>query len=378
MRDGAGADWWAAVPPHRVSHLVDADPELLRLALDPLPPTAPAVLAHRPERGLSLAALVAALLDQLEEAALALFPRWLPDAGRLEGGGPPAVAAVRGIAGRLAARSDHFGPFVADLAERALRDRAAAGAEGAAGDASAGGGGAGGARGGGRRRRRPRFPVEVRAAGLTRVLAEAYGRDDLVLLAQAPTDAAPGDGRVLVAAAEWLVQHGRCAVWIVGPLAAATDRVRPVPVRLPTPLAELAGAASRVSDSPAATGLSFPPLAGAPRPDSPAEQALERALAPHDWARGRRWNHTYEWHLLARPYRVDLLWTVEGLAVEVDGPEHRGAMMFADDRRRDVQLQLLGLDVLRFTNEQVLTDVQAVLRSIRDLLARRRTAGAHP
>ncbi|MCX4470726.1 hypothetical protein C5N14_25195 [Micromonospora sp. MW-13] len=359
MRDGAGADWWAAVPPRRVSHLVDVDPELLRLALDPLPPAAPAVLTHRPERGLPLPGLVAALLDQLADAARALFPRWLPGAGRLDGGGTLGVAAVRGLAARLAARSDHFGPFLADLAERALRDPVVPGAAGRSG-------------------RRSRFPAEVRAAGLTRVLADAYDRESCVLVAEQPEGAGPEDERVLVAAAEWLVQHGRCAVWLVGPLRHGADRVRPVRLRLPAHLDELTGDARRASDSAAAAELVYPPLAGAPRPDSVAEQALERALAPHGWARGRRWNHTYEWHPLSRSYRLDLFWTVEGLAIEVDGPEHRGRIMFADDRRRDVQLQLLGLDVLRFTNEQVLTDVQAVVRSIRELLARRRAAGAHP
>ncbi|WP_405105560.1 endonuclease domain-containing protein [Micromonospora sp. NBC_01405] len=367
MRSGAGPEWWTAVPPLRVSHLAGVDSELLRLALDPLPPSAPAVVAYRPTRGLSLASLVTVLLDELEDAARALFPRWLPGAARLDGRGRLGATAARELAIRVAARSEHFGPFLADLAERALGQPGGSGPQGPGED---------------RRRARPsRFPAEVRAAGLTRVLADAYDRESCVLVAESPQGAGPEDERALVAAAEWLVQHGRCAVWLVGPLPHGADRVRPVPLRLPIHLAELTGGIGRVSDSPAGpgvVGLSYPPLAGAPRPDSAAEQALERALAPHDWARGRRWNHTYEWHPLGRPYRLDLLWTVEGLAVEVDGPEHRGAIMFADDRRRDVQLQLRGLDVLRFTNEQVLTDVQAVIRCIRDLLARRRAAGAHP
>ncbi|TDC42986.1 DUF559 domain-containing protein [Micromonospora sp. KC207] len=364
MRGGAGTDWWAAVPPRRVGHLADVDPELLRLALDPLPPAAPAVLAYRPARGLTLAGLVAALLDELEGAARALYPRWLPGADRLDGADPPGVAAVRELAARVASRSDHFGPFLADLAERALRGGDPAGPERA-----------------GPVRRRSRFPAEVRAAGLARVLADAYGRDGCALLVEPPDGAGPEDERILVAGAEWLAQHGRCAVWLAGPLRHAVDRVRPVRITLPAHLAQLAEDARRVSDSPGdpgGAGLAYPPLAGTPRPDSAAEQALEQALAPHDWARDRRWNHTFEWHPLGRSYRLDLCWTVEGLAVEVDGPEHRGRMMYADDRRRDVQLQLLGLDVLRFTNEQVLTDVQAVVRSIRELLARRRAAGAHP
>jgi len=101
--------------------------------------------------------------------------------------------------------------------------------------------------------------------------------------------------------------------------------------------------------------------------------ALERSLARHDWALGRCWNHTFEYHLLRKAYRLDLYWPDEGVVVEVDGPDHREKYKFADDRRRDVQLQLLGHDVLRFTNEEVLADVQAVVEKIGQLLRQRRT-----
>jgi very-short-patch-repair endonuclease len=120
--------------------------------------------------------------------------------------------------------------------------------------------------------------------------------------------------------------------------------------------------------------LTYPPLSGVPRPDSPAERALERALARHEWARGRRWNHTFEWHVLGRPYRLDLFWPTEGLVVELDGRDHRGSLKFADDRRRDAQLQVLGHDVLRFTNEQVLSEITIVLLRIEQLLRQRRAA----
>ncbi|MEK8106039.1 hypothetical protein NKG94_14355 [Micromonospora sp. M12] len=72
--DGAAsAAWWAA-PTRRVSHLRAVDPELLRVALDPLPPAAPAVVHYRPRVVGSLGDLVDALLDQLDSAALAMFP----------------------------------------------------------------------------------------------------------------------------------------------------------------------------------------------------------------------------------------------------------------------------------------------------------------
>lgn len=347
--------WWAAPPTRRVSHLPNADPELLRVALDPLPPTAPAIVHYRPTVVGPLGDLVDALLDQLDTAALAMFPRWLAGADRFERDGTLGVAAVRALAARTAARSRHFGPFLADLSERGLRGpRQPTG--------------------------RSRFAAEVRAAGLARVIAEAYDREDCVLLVALP-DLDPSAERTLVAAAEWLVRHGGFTVWLAGAPLRHADRVRPVPMMVPTYLAELARTADRIPD--VASGrdsslLVWPPIAGVPRGDSAAEQALERALAPHEWARGRRWNQTYEWHVLGATYRLDLFWPVEGLAVEVDGPEHRGRIAFANDRRRDVQLQLLGLDVLRFTNEQVLSDAHGVVDGIRRLLARRRSDGTHP
>ncbi|MFI7573919.1 endonuclease domain-containing protein [Micromonospora sp. NPDC049497] len=348
-------DWWAAPPPRRVSHLPDVDPELLRVALDPLPPSAPAVVHYRPTVVGPLGDLVDALLDQLDAVALTMFPRWLPGAERLDGDGALGVAAVRALAARAAARSPHFGPFLADLAERGLR-------------------------GPGRPGGRSRFPAEVRAVGLARVFAEAYDRKGCVLLVALPDLGADAE-RTLVAAAEWLVRHGGFTVWLTGAPLRRADRVRPVPVRVPARFAELdrtAGGRPDSGPSGEPVVLAWPPIAGVPRGDSPAEQALERALAAHEWARGRRWNQTYEWHALGESYRLDLFWPAEGLAVEVDGPEHRGRITFANDRRRDVQLQLLGLDVLRFTKEQVQSDVPAVVDGIRRLLARRRTDGTYP
>jgi len=347
--------WWAAAPPRRVSHLPDVDPELLRVALDPLPPGAPAVVHYRPVAVGPLGDLVSTLLDQLDSVALAMFPNWLPGAAGFDGQGELSVAAARSLAAHTAARSRHFGPFLIDLAERSTR----------------------GARQPGDRLR---FPAEVRAAGLARVIAEAYDRKECVLLVTVP-ELGPDAERTLVAAAEWLVRHGGFTVWLTGAPMRHADRVRSVPVTVPARFAELADPSSRIPDvvgPPEPTLLAWPPIAGVPRGDSPAEQALERALASHRWARGRRWNQIYDPHPLGEAYRLDLFWPAEGLAVEVDGPEHRGRIAFANDRRRDVRLHLLGLSVLRFTNEQVLSDVAAVVDGIRRLLARRRADGTHP
>lgn len=346
---GTAADWWNVAPRRQVSHLSGAAPELLALAVDALPPGAPVVVRYRPRPGVSLREQVAAVLDELDSVAVALFPRWLPGAERSDGPGALGTAAVRALAAELAARSDHFGPFLTELAVRCLAPQA--------------------------RDARPGLPDEVRAVGLVRVIGEAYGRDTAVLLVELPDGLTPDDERVLVAATEWLAATARLTVWLAGRPLRVVDRVRSVVVPLPASLTRLLDEAGPPADD--GTGSSpfrptWPAPTGAPRADSAAEQALERALAPHSWARGRRWNHLYDRNLLGRPYRLDLYWPADGLVVEVDGPEHRGRLAFADDRWRDVQLQLLGLDVLRFTNEQVLSDVQIVVEKIRQLLASRR------
>jgi hypothetical protein len=121
---------------------------------------------------------------------------------------------------------------------------------------------------------------------------------------------------------EWLSAHGGFTVWLAGS-APRSDLVLPVTVSLPTYLTDLVSDADQPDAEgpahPAQSGRSssfgpvprgggtaggrlpvvtYPPLAGIPRPDSWAEQALERALRHHSWAQGRRWNHTLTWHVL--------------------------------------------------------------------------------
>ncbi len=350
--------WWTVPPARQVSYLSGADPELLGIALDPLPATAPAVVQFRPATGGPLGDQVTLILDELDRAAVALFPRWLAGAERLDGPQGLGVPAVRAVAEKVAARSSAFGPFLADLAERSLRAQAGEPAG-----------------------RRASFPAEVRATGLGRVIADAYGRESIALLIEVPEGLRPVDERALTSAAEWLAHHGRLTVWLAGAALQVVDRVRTVPITLPDYLTQLAGAPGAVDhtlpEPSSEPVLRYPPLSGTPRIDSPSEQALERALAPHQWAHGRRWNHVYQWHILGRPYRLDLFWPAEGIVIEVDGPEHRGRLQFADDHQRDVQLQLLGHYVLRFTNEDVLGDAHSVVLKIRQLLSRRRAAGPH-
>jgi very-short-patch-repair endonuclease len=345
--------FWAELPPGRVARLAGASPEALALALEPLLPGAPAVLTCRAPAGPAAARLVGGLLDQLEAAAIDLYPAWLPGAEAIAGPGGGGAAAVRALAGRQAAGTSQFGPFLSELAVRSI--------------------GGGPARG--------RFPAEVRAAGLARVLADSYGRAGTALLIVVPDPLAPAAEHSLLAAAEWLAHHGGFAVWLAGAPMAHVDRVPVVPVELPERVSALAveldlepgpDQPPDPTSRPAAE-LRLPPPAGRPHPASQAEQALEAALAGQPWAAGRVWNQTFGPDPLANPVRVDLMWPIERCAVEIDGAEHRGPLHYAADRRRDVLLQLAGFAVLRFTNAQTISDLGTVLAQIEEFLTIRRS-----
>jgi very-short-patch-repair endonuclease len=360
------AGFWAELPAGGVASLVGASPEAIALALEPLPAGAPAVLTFRPAAEPSSSRVVDALLDHLEAAALDLYPAWLPGAGTITGPAGAGAAAVRALAAAKAAATAHFGPFLADLAVRAVGAAPAEQSGTAGGGRAAGGGAAGGGSGGGR------FPAEVRAAGLARVIADSFGRAGTALLVVGCEPLEPSAERALLAAAEWLAHHGGIGVWLTGAGPWTRDRVPGVPVRLPEHVASLTGTGPAGAAPPTAPGLAIPAPAGRPHPASKAEQALEAALAAESWSAGRVWNQTFQLDPLSNPIRVDLMWPAERCAIEIDGAEHRGQLHYDADRRRDVQLQLAGFAVLRFTNRQTLADIGTVLAQIQRFISIRR------
>jgi len=342
------AEFWTGLPAGRIVRLVGASPDAIALALEPLPGDAPAVVTYHPEALTSVSAATSAILGALDAVARGLFPAWLPGAEWIDGPAGSGVAAVRSLALRAAAEGDDFGPFLADLAERSLLDAPQ------------------GTR---------TFIDEVRAAGLARVIAASFKRSAMALLVPVSEEFPATAGAALVAACERLAFHGRFGVWFAGAALPAARRVPTVAVRL-DPF--LIGVIENVEiiRPPTAPQTSYPALAGMPHPASPAEQALEAALAPHPWAVGRAWNQTFQVGPLANPVRLDLLWAAEMCVVEVDGPEHSTVLRYEADRRRDVDLQLAGLAVLRFTNAQVERELPAVVARIERFLAgRRQTKG---
>jgi Protein of unknown function (DUF559) len=321
---------------------------VLALTLVPLPAEAPAVVIYRPRPSESAGKVAAGALDELEGAALGLFPAWLPDAAGICGPGGAGVDAARALAMRAAPATAQFGPFLADLAERALR---------------------------GQRSGPSRFSPEVRAAGLAKVIARSYDRSAAALLVEVPAGLTGGGEQTLVAACEWLAHRGGLGVWLSGAKLSTVDWVSTRQVRLPEPAASIARAcAAQPAAQPAQPVVTYPPVVGRPHPASQAEQAIERALAPLLWAAGRAWNQPYQARPLEPPVRLDLLWRAERCVVELDGPEHLEPMHYEADRRRDRLLQQDGFAVVRFTNDHVARDLAAVVSEIEQLVTARRRA----
>jgi very-short-patch-repair endonuclease len=68
-------------------------------------------------------------------------------------------------------------------------------------------------------------------------------------------------------------------------------------------------------------------------------------------------------------HEVDFLWRDRRLIVETGGyGSHRGRVAFEDDRAKDVELKLLGYEVVRFTWRQVTDEPKAVAAKLRALL----------
>ncbi len=315
----------------------------MTLSLEPLPAEAPAVVTYEAVAPRRAADLVDDLLGRLDQAARELYPAWLPAAAAIDDPAGAGVTAVRSIALRDARHGGHFGPFLADLAERALRGVVP----------------------------RARFAPERRAAELAKVLARSFGRARVAILIHLPPELTSVNEQAFVSAARWLADSSGFGVWFAGGDLGSIHDVARVRFRPPVTGVVVSGEPS-VDEDPAEVAIGYPAIAGQPHPASRAEQSLEAALAGVDWAAGREWNQLYQAHPLTNPIRVDLLWRAEHCVVEIDGAEHRQPERFAADRQRDVQLQLAGYAVLRFTNTQVVHHRDLVMSQIRQFLDARR------
>ena len=229
----------ALVPSDRVTRLAGLTGEQLAVGLDPLPEDAPVVIRYRlPTPPRTPQELVDDVLDRFETVALGLFPAWLPGAEVIDASSDFDRRVLREMAYGHAATSPHFGPFLADVAEAALRGS------------------------------HPirRFEPDVRVDGLTRIIADSYGRDGVAVLVGGD-DRRSGDEQSRAAAAfEWLVDRG-VAVWLADGVLPLVDRYPTWRLAVPEYLNALATDAHDNRPAP----IDYPALAGLPHPASAAE-----------------------------------------------------------------------------------------------------------
>lgn len=91
-----------------------------------------------------------------------------------------------------------------------------------------------------------------------------------------------------------------------------------------------------------------------------AERLLWHHLRAH-----RLHGHKFRRQQPIGPYIVDFVHFGARLVIEADGGQHNGS---ASDARRDAWLKHQGFTVLRFWNNDVLLNVEAVLEAILDAL----------
>ena len=315
----------AGVPIDRVVQLRGADAGHIALAVAEHSIDLAAVVTPRSARWTTPREFVGAVLDDLEQVAVELLPAWLPDASDVSRADLGGTAAIRMIAAARAAQAHYTHSFLLNLAVLAVT---------------------------GHRDGSPGLPVRARAAQLARLVAEGFRRTRCVLLVPLPAELTMPKRDAIVAGGDWLTHNAKVAVWLLGTPSVDMDRV---------PVASL-------NDVPSGQVARI----GKPHPASAVEAALEAALAAQAWAAGRRWNQTYRSTSLSTPVRLDLVWPRERCVVELDGPEHCHPVHYEADRQRDVQLQLDGYAVLRFTNARVVHDVGAVVHQIGTYIRGRR------
>lgn len=78
------------------------------------------------------------------------------------------------------------------------------------------------------------------------------------------------------------------------------------------------------------------------------------------------------------PYIADFYCAAAQLVIELDGESHVGVQAQARDECRDAYLKSLGLRVLRFTNEQVMDELEGVVAVIAEAVQPPTPSAASP
>ena len=93
-----------------------------------------------------------------------------------------------------------------------------------------------------------------------------------------------------------------------------------------------------------------------------------------DGARGEKFLRQ---HIIG-DYIVDFVSRHNGLVIEVDGGYHSEPRQKEDDQCREQALEQMGYHVIRFTNEEVLNEMDYVMERIESYFKPQKTQQTHP
>ena len=213
-----------------------------------------------------------------------------------------------------------------------------------------------------------------------RQLALAIEPHRLVVLISVLSPTVPSAGlRALAQGTEWLAGNTRGRVILTLPpelrCAKELDHVTYTACTFPGIAGGQARNQAAPTSLPAKDGGARPnkaqpevfvsPVVGSPHAGSDAEQELYRQMIADQELRPLfAYNQPIATVYDTRP-TVDLVWQAGRLIIEIDGADHRGEQMFAQDRKRDFELLMSGYRVARFTSSSVIEQTDAVVNQIR-------------
>lgn len=87
-----------------------------------------------------------------------------------------------------------------------------------------------------------------------------------------------------------------------------------------------------------------------------------------EYLRGKNLWFKFNRQHIVGDYIVDFICLERALVIEVDGGYHSEYEQMQRDESRTEHLENMGLRVIRFSNEEVLTDIEGVLDNIRNEL----------
>ena len=87
-----------------------------------------------------------------------------------------------------------------------------------------------------------------------------------------------------------------------------------------------------------------------------------------DNVRANNLGHKFLYQYIIGQFIVDFLCPDSKLVIEVDGGYHSEIEQEYDDEQRSLWLEKMGYKVIRFSNEQVISDIDNVLKEIKKYL----------